>query len=46
MEGDVGVVSEDAKHGEEVHIGVGREQSPGDTVNYGAGRGQVCINPD
>ena len=48
MEGDVGVVSEDVKHGEEVNIEEewAEDRSLGDTVGYGAGGGRVCINPD
>ena len=48
MEGDVGVVSEDVKHGEEVNIEEewAEEKSLGDTVAYGAGGGRVCIKPD
>ena len=45
MEGDVGVVSEDVKHGEEVNIEeeLAEDGSMGDTVGYGAGGGRVCI---
>ena len=48
MEGDVGVVSEDVKHGEEVNIEdeLAKDISLRDTVGYGAGGGRVCINPD
>ena len=48
MEGDIGVVSEDVKHGEEVNIEeeLVEEGALGDTVGYGAGGGRVCINPD
>ena len=48
MEGDVGVVSEDVKHGEEVNIEEewAEDRALGDTVGYGAGGGRVWINPD
>ena len=48
MEGDVGVVSEDVKHGEEVNIEEewAEDRALGDTVGYGAGGGRVCVNPD
>ena len=48
MEGDVGVVSEDVKYGEEVNIEEewAEDRSLGDTVGYGAGGRRVYINPD
>ena len=48
MEGDVGVVSEDIKYGEEVNIEEewAEDRSLGDTVGYGAGEVRLCINPD
>ena len=48
MEGDVGVVSEDVKHGEEVNIEEewADYRALGDTVGYEVGGGRVCINPD
>ena len=48
MKGDVGVVSEDVKHGEKVNIEEewADDRALGDTVSYGAGGGRVCINPD
>ena len=48
MEEDVGVVSEDVKHGEEVNIVEewAEDRSLGDTMSYGAGGGRVCVNPD
>ena len=48
MEGDVEVISEDVKHGEEVNIEEewAEYKSLGDTVGYGAGGGRLCINPD
>ena len=47
MEEDVGVVSEDVKHGEEVNIVEewAEDRSLGDTMSYGAGGGRVCVNP-
>ena len=44
MEGDVGVVSEDIKHWEEVNIE--EDRALGDTMSYGAGGGRVYIYPD
>ena len=48
MEGDVGVVSEDVKHGEEVNIEEewAEDRALGDTMSYGTGGGRVCVNPD
>ena len=48
MEGDVGVVSEYVKHGEEVNIEEewAEDRTLGDTMSYGAGGGRVCVNPD
>ena len=48
IEGDVAVVSEYVKHGEEVNIEEesAEDRALGDTVGYGAGGGRVCINPD
>ena len=48
MEGDVGVVSEDVKHGEEVNIEEqwAEERALGDTMSYGAGVRRVCVNHD
>ena len=45
---DVGVVSEDVKHGEEVNIEEewAKDRSMGYTVGYGAGGGRVYFNPD
>ena len=46
MEGDVRVVSEYVKHGEEVNIEEkwAEDRALGDTVGYGAGGGRVCIH--
>ena len=48
MEGDVGVVSEDVKHGEEINIEeeLAEVRALGDIVGFRAGRGRECINPD
>ena len=48
MEGDVGLVSEDVKHGEEINIEeeLAKDRALGYTVGYGEGGGRVCINPD
>ena len=48
MEGDVGVVSEYVKHGDEVNIEEewAEDRALGDTMSYGAGGGRVCVNPD
>ena len=47
MEGDVGVVSEDVKHVEEVIIEEdwAEDRALGDTMSYGAVGGRVCLNP-
>ena len=48
MEGDVGVVSEDIKHGEEVNIEEewAEDRALGDTMSYGMEGGLVCVYPD
>ena len=45
MEGDVGVVSEDVKHGDEVNIEEewADDRALGDTVSYGAGGGRATL---
>ena len=46
MEGDVGVVSEYVKHGEDVNIEeeLAKDRFLGDTVGYGAGGGRVVLH--
>ena len=48
MEGDIGVVSEDVKHGEDVNIKEkwAEDRAMGYTVGYGAGGGRVYVNTD
>ena len=48
MEGDVGVVSEDVKQGDEVNIEEewAEDRYLGETMSYVAGVGRVCVNPD
>ena len=45
MEGDVGVVSEDIKHGEELNIEEvwAKDRSLRDTVGYGVGGGEEYV---
>ena len=47
MEGDVGVVSEDVKHVEEIIIEEdwAEDRALGDTMSYGEVGGRVCLNP-